>query len=664
MGWAYLTLLTVAVGENPAGQRLADEVRTRGWIVFSAKSDRGDWDLFACRPDGSDRRNLTQTSDWNEAAPQFSRDGTRLLYRRLPKGEPIDGNHYGTQGELVLASSDGSRPETLGSKGEYPWASWSPDGKQLACLTRKGVVFVDVATRQVVRTMPRKGFFQQLTWSPDGKWLSGVANSFGAGWSVARMEIATGIATAVSGADCCTPDWFPDGRAIIFSNRPSGQTENHGNGWTQLWMARPDGTDRRLVYGEDGRHVYGGQVSPEGKYVVFTGNMNEDGDPGHSGAPMGLMRLAEAPIVGGESRELLKLYPDAKRGPVLELPVGWEPCWTSAEIFGAAGAANVGADEDPVRVLAKEVKDKGWIAASAQTEEGDWDLFLMRPDSSQRRALTHTREFHEAGVRFSPDGKKMLYYRIPRSEAVDNNTYGTHDLVIADADGGNAVDYGRDYSWASWGPDGKQIACLDRRGIRIIDLAGRREVRKLPRKGIVQQLAWSPDGRSFAGTANGLGPFWNIGRLEPEAGTIAAVSETERYNCTPDWMPDGRNILYSRGIVPSSGGYAELWMADAGGTSRRMLYAEEGRHLYGGCASPDGKYLLFTRSEADLGRVDHSRTRMAIIQMSDTPMIGGPGETLARTYPGARRGPMLDLSWGWEPHWTYAEIPSAARSTN
>jgi Tol biopolymer transport system component len=650
---------------DPAVGRLADEVRTRGWIVFSAKSERGDWDLFACRPDGSDRRNITRTPETNEAAPQFSRDGTRLLYRRLPKGEPIDGNHYGTQGELVLAAADGSHPQPLGARGDYPWASWSPDGKQLVCLTRKGIVFLEAATRQVIRTMPRKGFFQQLTWSPDGQWLSGVANSFGAGWSVARMEVATGVATAVSGADCCTPDWFPDCRAIIFSNRPAGQTENNGNGWTQLWMARPGGTDRKLVYGEDGRHVYGGQVSPDGKYVIFTGNMNEDGDPGHSGAPMGLMRLADAPIVGGESRELRKLYAGARRGPVLELPVGWEPSWTSSEIFGAVNTSTAGeVATDPVRELADEVKSKGWIAASARTEGGDWDLFLIRPDGSQRRPITSTREFHEAGVRFSPGGKKILYYRIPRSEAVDNNTYGTYDLVIADADGSHAVEYGRDYPWASWGPDGTRIACLDRRGIRIIDVPSRQEIRKLPRKGIVQQLAWSPDGASFAGTANGLGPFWNIGRLEMGTGTINAVSETERYNCTPDWMPDSRSILYSRGIVPQTGGYAELWTASVDGKTKRLLYAEEVRHLYGGCASPDGKYLLFTRSEVDLGQVDNSRTRMAIIRMADTPMAGGTGDSLAKTYPGARRGPMLDLGWGWEPHWTYAEIPAAVQPIN
>ena len=95
-----------------------------------------------------------------------------------------------------------------------------------------------------------------------------------------------------------------------------------------------------------------------------------------------------------------------------------------------------------------------------------------------------------------------------------------------------------------------------------------------------------------------------------------------------------------------------------------MVYAEEGRHIYGGCASPDGKYFLFTRSEADLGKVDDSKTRMAIIRTGDTPMIGGKSEAQRRDYPQARSGPMLDLGWGWEPHWTAAEIPAGQEIRN
>ena len=157
----------------------------------------------------------------------------------------------------------------------------------------------------------------------------------------------------------------------------------------------------------------------------------------------------------------------------------------------------------------------------------------MRPDGSERRRLTDTREFNEAGVRFSPDGKRMLYYRIPKSKPVENSTYGTFDLVIAKADGTDPEVYGKEFSWASWGPDSRQIACLTAKGVQVVDLATRKVVQQFPRKGLYQQLVWSPDGKRFVGTANGLGVAWCIGVLDPVSGELRAVSETVK----PDGSP-------------------------------------------------------------------------------------------------------------------------------
>ncbi len=305
--------------------------------------------------------------------------------------------------------------------------------------------------------------------------------------------------------------------------------------------------------------------------------------------------------------------------------------------------------------LASEVREKGWIAYSAPTGEGDWDLFAMRPDGSGRRKITDTRQYNEAGVRLSPDGAKVLYYRMANTEPVDNNNYGTHELVVSDADGGNASVLGRGFPWASWGPGGTQLACLAKREIEVVDLAGRKVVRRLAHKGFVQQLVWSPDGKWFAATANYLGPYWSIGRLSAETGAINAVSEIDRYNCTPDWMPDSRHVVYARGIVPEQGGWAELWAATGDGSEKQLLYAEEGKHIYGACASPDGKYLLFTRSENDLGGRDSAGTRMALMRRSDAPLLGGASPRLRARYPQARPGAVLDLGRGWEPHWTLAE---------
>ncbi|MEN6428532.1 MAG: hypothetical protein ABFE13_24555 [Phycisphaerales bacterium] len=332
---------------------------------------------------------------------------------------------------------------------------------------------------------------------------------------------------------------------------------------------------------------------------------------------------------------------------------GVYPIVTIVGLSAVLGPAPSYADD-----LAAEVRTRGWIVYSSRTDRGDWDLFRMRPDGSAICNLTQTQGCNEGGAQFSPDGRRLLYYRMPVETAVDNNKYGLHDLVLARADGTQPVVWGNQYPWASWGPSTHELACLTPGGIRLVDVESRQELRKLSRRGIVQQLVWSPDGRWFTGTANGLGIAWCVGVLNAGSTEIRVVTETDRYNCTPDWWPDAEAVIYSRGIVPGAKGRAQLWQGYTDGRPPRLLVAEDNRHLYGGCVSQDGAYILFTRSEQDLGEVDISKTTMAICRMTDTPLLIGPGgcDGMRERYPDARSGPVLDLPRGWEPDWTYAQI--------
>ncbi|MBN1345804.1 MAG: PD40 domain-containing protein [Phycisphaerae bacterium] len=320
--------------EPPPAQdvvELAEEVRGKGWIVFGARSKEKDWDLYLMRPDGSGLRNITNTPDYAEAAPRFSPDGTRLLYRRLPRGSIISHDLWGFQGNLIMANADGSEPVVYGEKGQYPWACWGPEGKRIACLTRQGIEIVEVATKRLLRKLKRKGFYQQLFWSPDGKWFCGTANYLGQQWTIARMNVGTGEVNAVSEAWACTPDWLADSRRVIFAHNPKDVEPKEGGGWTQLWVANGDGTNRQAIYAQRARHVYGGATSPDGKYVLMTISVIDGGLSEWSGAPMALMRMSDAPVVGPQSRAFREMYHDAKEGPLLPLPTGWEPHWTYAE---------------------------------------------------------------------------------------------------------------------------------------------------------------------------------------------------------------------------------------------------------------------------------------------------------------------------------------------
>ena len=321
------TILVAAVAaEDKTVETLRREVVTKGWVVTSIKQKRGDWDLVLMRPDGSKQRKLTDTPDWSEAAPRWSPDSRRLLYRRINAGTVISHDRWGFQGELVMADAMARTGRVMGN---HPWGCWSPDGTQISCLSLKGIEILDVATGKVKRRMKRAGYFQQLFWSPDGKWFCGTANVGGELWTIVRMDVATGKWNVVSRFRNCTPDWFPDSRQVIFSNRPANQK---GYGWTQLWMAPGQGGQRKMLYGEDGRHIYGGGLSPDGRYVLFTRCPKDGGGSERSGAPGGLMRLADAPIIGANSPALRKLHPGAHDGPVLALPDLWEPHWTFTDV--------------------------------------------------------------------------------------------------------------------------------------------------------------------------------------------------------------------------------------------------------------------------------------------------------------------------------------------
>ena len=86
----------------------------------------------------------------------------------------------------------------------------------------------------------------------------------------------------------------------------------------------------------------------------------------------------------------------------------------------------------------------GDARVSSLTKNGDWDLFLMRPDGSEQRNISNSKDFNEMGGRFSPDGKKLSYRRIPKDSKINHDVWGAMgELIIANYDGSGAADYGK-----------------------------------------------------------------------------------------------------------------------------------------------------------------------------------------------------------------------------
>jgi Tol biopolymer transport system component len=331
-------ILLAALGnaaEDPEVQKLAQEVGKKGWLVFSARTEKGDFDLFIARPDGSGLRNITNNPPYDDYGGRFSPDGKKLLFRCLKKGTSVNHVDWGHLGTLVIANADGSNPEDQGKENEYPWASWSPDGSRIACLYRREgkIRIFDLQTRKLVRESPNQGIFRQVQWSSDGERFCGTANVAGGAWNIGAIEIKAGKFTQVSRGVSCTPDWFQsDPMRILYSN---GDGRDNDQGWTTLMQGRADGKSRSLIYAERKQHIYFGCTSPDDQYVVFSRRSHNDGP---IEGPMAIVRLADTPIIGPEAYPLADTkFPNARRGPVClldKLPKGFEPHWTYADVGG------------------------------------------------------------------------------------------------------------------------------------------------------------------------------------------------------------------------------------------------------------------------------------------------------------------------------------------
>ena len=107
------------------------------------------------------------------------------------------------------------------------------------------------------------------------------------------------------------------------------------------------------------------------------------------------------------------------------------------------------------------------------------------------------------------------------------------------------------------------------------------------------------------------------------------------------------DVITSFELAPVAGGrvksfvpgqFLVLRLPDADGTGTRRVFADPDQHLYGACVSPDGQYVLFTRSREDLGQVPE--IALSVIRW---PSPGNRSDASP---------PRLDLGPGWEPHWS------------
>jgi Tol biopolymer transport system component len=268
----------------PAGEL---PISSDGLIAYQSMDSNGDDRVFLVHIDGSGDHAIAQQLPGRVAHPDFSRDGSQLVFDQLTSQDSTD--------QIYLAKADGSNIRHIAPckppKCLSHWeASWSPDGQQLAMSTatgpftdtgpsRVGIAIVDVESekvRQVVDHPGEDGQDHFARWSPDGKHL--------VFWR-ARAQSDGSVQTAIfivnsdgSRLNQLTPwnmlagdpDWAPDGSLIVFGTSPLLDFSEAAE--SELYTMRPDGSGMHALtsYGPTGPRATQPRWTPDGHAILYT----------------------------------------------------------------------------------------------------------------------------------------------------------------------------------------------------------------------------------------------------------------------------------------------------------------------------------------------------------------------------------------------------------
>lgn len=204
-------------------------------------------------------------------------------------------------------------------------------------------------------------------------------------------------------------------------------------------------------------------------------------------------------------------------------------------------------------------------------EQGDVDIYSMKPDGSELIQLTDTPE-PEGPVAWSPDGTRIAF-QCWRYDLCVMNPDGTGRVNLTDDEAHDGV--------PAWAPDGGEIAFVSDRGgnkgIHAVgpDGTGLRLIADL--QGSEVDPVWSSDGSMIAVQVWRKGT-WDVAVVGADGAVLLDRVTADRDESSPTWSPDGAFIAFfaSRKSSGDNSGTYDVYVMRADGSGERRLTRESG----------------------------------------------------------------------------------------
>lgn len=534
---------------------------------------------------------------WPKTHPAWSPDGITIAYSshqtisRLSKVAPNGENQtiFGSIEDIIEFNDFALSPD--GQKLVY----YSP--------RKRGLWLVDFLTKTENLLTPEHPQAFEPVWSPNGNWIVFRARPLDGGfYSIWIIPATGGSARMLSSEETLDsyPVWSPDGNEIAYessnfvsttirvasisdgsirdlntelirSSRPSwspdGESivfEAQSNDSTGVWVipAR-GGTARKLT--TNFRNAYRPLWSPDGATIAFESRSN------HSDG------IWAIPPQGGEAIHLTKSLLFA-RDPV------WSPDGSQLAFRSANGEIwVVSATGHELQQTAIKSSYPVWFPNSnflvAVNEIEFSDINLVNTEDLAVRTITNAEEEFSQNIHpdWFPDNDKIIFVRqsgifFPQirmlsttsgesTPLIPNFFYSQYNPEIS-LDGTKIVfDDGNDIFLSAisdgqpinltgqiqerltepaWSPDGKQLACIGNRSLKIYAIETDHLVQQTKVAGLFSHLSWSSEhpvfGSHLAVEEDNNIYILSLERLNPERNIFGGSY--------PAWSPDGTKLAY------------------------------------------------------------------------------------------------------------------------